>query len=234
MEQPRPVDPVGALSPRWSETQGRVMFKRVLVATLALSSSLLVSMLVGSAPAQALDNGASQTPPAGWSSWSYLMRSPTEAKFEAQAKGMHDSGLVNHGFQYVNLDDYYIDNPGTTVDQYGRWVVDTGKFPDGMKAVGDYVHGLGEKFGMYVTPGVPVAAYNQNTPIQGTSFHARDIVSSTSTYESNYGGFGNVMYFIDWNKNPAAAQAFVNSWANLFASYGVDYIKIDGVHTSDQ
>jgi ricin-type beta-trefoil lectin protein/alpha galactosidase A-like protein/alpha galactosidase C-like protein len=210
------------------------MYKRALAATIALASSLIVSAVSGTGPALASDNGASQTPPAGWSSWSFLMRSPTEAKMKAQAKGMSDAGLVAKGFQYVNLDDYYIQNPGNTVDQYGRWAVDTGKFPSGMRALGDYIHGLGEKFGMYVTPGIPVAAYNQNTPIEGTSYHARDIVSDTSHYESNYGGFGNVMYFIDYNKNPTAAQAFVNSWAKLFASYGVDYIKIDGVHTSDQ
>jgi len=208
------------------------MFKRSCLATLVLASSLVISS--GSTTARASDNGAATTPPAGWSSWSFLMRNPTEATFKAQAKGMYDAGLVEHGFQYVNLDDYYIQNPGTTVDQYGRWAVDAAKFPSGMKAVGDYVHGLGEKFGMYVTPGIPVAAYNQNTPIEGTAYHARDIVSSTTTYETNYGGFGNVMYFIDYAKNPTAAQAFVNSWANLFASYGVDYIKIDGVHTSDQ
>ncbi|SHM38399.1 glycoside hydrolase family 27 protein [Actinacidiphila paucisporea] len=210
------------------------MSKRALVATVALASSLFLSALTGSTPAQAQDNGASRTPPMGWSSWSSVRTSPTEAKIKAQAQAMHDSGLMSAGYQYINLDDYYIKNPGTTVDQYGRWVVDTGKFPDGMKNLGDFIHGLGEKFGMYVTPGIPKAAYDQNTPIEGTSYHARDIVSSTSTFESNYGGFGNVMYFIDYNKNPTAAQAFVNSWANLFASYGVDYIKIDGVHTSDQ
>ncbi|MHA6757190.1 glycoside hydrolase family 27 protein [Streptacidiphilus sp. PAMC 29251] len=210
------------------------MYKRALVATVALASSLFISTLTGSAPAQAQDNGASQTPPMGWSSWSSLRYDPSEAKLKNQAQAMHDSGLLAAGYKYINLDDYYIKNPGTTVDQYGRWVVDTGKFPDGMKNLGDFVHGLGEKFGMYVTPGIPKAAYDQNTPIEGTSYHARDIVSSTSTFESNYGGWGNVMYFIDYNKNPTAAQAFVNSWANLFASYGVDYIKIDGVHTSDQ
>ncbi len=209
------------------------MRKFELFAPIALAASLSLSNLTTASLALASDNGASRTPPAGWSSWSFLIRSPTEANVKAQAKGMSDAGLVAKGFQYVNLDDYYILNPGTTVDQYGHWAVDTAKFPSGMKALGDYVHGLGEKFGMYVTPGIPVAAYNQDTPIQGTSFHARDIVSDTSRYESNYGGFGNVMYFIDYNKNPAAAQAFLNSWANLFASYGVDYIKIDGVHTSD-
>lgn len=210
------------------------MFKRSSVSAGTILSLLLLSFFAGSPPAQAADNGASSTPPAGWSSWSFLMRSPTEAKVKAQAKGMRDAGLTDHGFEYINLDDYYILDPRTTVDAYGRWAVDTNKFPSGMKALGDYVHGQGEKFGMYVTPGIPVAAYQQNTPIQGTSFHARDIVSDTSRFESNYGGWGNAMYFIDYQKNPAAAQAYLNSWANLFASYGVDYIKIDGVHTSDQ
>ncbi len=215
--------------------RGRSLFVLTALTALAgLTLSLFISSVAGSAPAQAAENGASRTPPAGWSSWSFLMRSPTEAKMKAQAKGMHDAGLIEHGYEYVNLDDYYILNPGTTVDAYGRWAVDTAKFPSGMKALGDYIHGLGEKFGMYVTPGIPVAAYNQNTPIEGTSFHARDIVSDTSRFESNYGGFGDVMYFIDYGKNPAAAQAYLNSWAKLFASYGVDYIKIDGVHTSDQ
>ncbi len=209
------------------------MLKRVLASTVALASTLLISAAGVSIPAHAEDNGLALIPPAGWSSWSFIRNSPTEAKIKAQAKGMHDSGLVSHGFQFVNLDDYYYLNPGTNVDQYGRWVPDTGKFPDGMANLASYIHGLGEKFGMYVTPGIPKAAYDKNTPIEGTSFHARDIVSNTTDHESNYGGFGGIMYFIDYKKNPAAAQAFVNSWAGLLASYGVDYLKIDGVHESD-
>lgn len=213
------------------------MRRRVLAAAAAsvaaCVTAAVVAVTVGLEPAQASDNGAAATPPMGWSSWSFVRSSPTEAKIKAQAKAMHDTGLVDHGYKYVNLDDYYILNPGTTVDQYGRWAIDRTKFPDGMANVADYLHGLGEKFGMYVTPGIPVAAYNQNTPIEGTSFHARDIVSNTSSYERNYGGFGNVMYFVDYQKNPGAAQAFVNSWAKLFASYGIDYLKIDGVGSDD-
>jgi ricin-type beta-trefoil lectin protein/alpha galactosidase A-like protein/alpha galactosidase C-like protein len=209
------------------------MYRRALVATIALLSSLLITTLAGSTPAYAADNGAALTPPMGWSSWSTIRYNPTEANIKAQAKGMADGGLVSHGWQYVNIDDFYILNPADTVDQYGRWAVDPAKFPSGMKSVGDYIHGLGEKFGMYVTPGIPVAAYNQNTPIEGTGYHARDIVSNTTSFESNYNNPSS-MYFIDYNKNPDAAQAFLNSWARLFASYGVDYIKIDGVHTSNQ
>ncbi|MEY9844352.1 alpha-galactosidase [Streptacidiphilus sp. BW17] len=184
----------------------------------------------GTAPAaQAEANGVAATPPMGWSSWSFVRRSPTEANIEAEAKGMSTSGLVSHGYSYVNVDDFWYLNPATTVDSYGRWVTDASKFPDGMASVASYVHGLGEKFGMYLTPGIPVAAYQQNTPIQGTSYHAQDIVSNTSSYETNYNYGNGSMYYIDYNKNPAAAQAYLNSWADQLASYGVDYLKIDGV-----
>lgn len=203
------------------------------VRTLIGVASVLGGLLTGSPMAYAQANGVATSPQMGWSSWSFVRQHPTEATIEAQAKAMHDSGLVAHGYTYVNIDDFYYLNPGTTVDQFGHWVTDSTKFPDGMAAVGGYVHSLGEKFGMYLTPGIPVAAYQQNTPIQGTSFHARDIVSDTTHFETNY-NFGNgSMYFIDYTRNPAAAQAFLNSWADLLASWGVDYLKLDGVGDGD-
>src|SRR5882757_10265859 len=171
-----------------------------LVGVASVLAGLLVGVGVGivHAPlARAEANGVATSPQMGWSSWSFIRQHPTEAVIEAQAKAMHDSGLVSHGYTYLNVDDFYYLNPGTTVDQFGRWVTDSAKFPNGMAAVASYVHSLGEKFGMYLTPGIPVAAYQQNTPIEGTSFHARDIVSNTTNFETNY-NFGNgSMYFID-------------------------------------
>jgi len=206
--------------------------RRFLSACLAFALALFA--LAGHpTQARAQDNGAARTPLLGWSSWSFLRSSPTEAKMKAQAAGLASSGLVAAGYQYVNLDDFWYLNPATTVDAYGRWVTDTSKFPDGMANLGTYIHGLGEKFGMYLTPGIPVAAYNQNTPIAGTSFHARDIVSNTSSFETNYNFGSGAMYYIDYAKNPAAAQAFLNSWADLLAGYGIDYLKIDGVSPND-
>lgn len=204
----------------------------VLAAATALAGAFLVGS-VTSPVAHAEANGVALTPQMGWSSWSYIRNNPTEANIEAQAQAMHDSGLVSHGYTYVNIDDFYYLNPSSTVDTYGRWVVDSSRFPDGMAAVANYVHGLGEKFGMYLTPGIPVAAYKQNTPIQGTSYHAQDIVSDTSDYEANYNYGSGSMYYIDYNKNPAAAQAFLNSWADELASWGVDYLKLDGVGDGD-
>ncbi len=221
---------------RWLRFRGgpRQRGRLCVLAATALLASLLYGAGVATAPAaQAEGNGAAATPQAGWSSWSFVRNNPTEANIEAQAAALSSTGLVGHGYTYVNIDDFYYLDPATTVDSYGRWVVDSSRFPDGMASVAAYVHGLGEKFGMYLTPGIPVAAYNENTPIEGTSYHARDIVSDTTDYEANY-NFGNgAMYYIDYNKNPAAAQAYVNSWADLLASYGVDYLKMDGVGDSD-
>ncbi|GJF33600.1 alpha-galactosidase [Kitasatospora sp. NE20-6] len=208
--------------------------RRMLAAAALLTPALLGTAFSAAPPAAASTNGAGAKPISGWSSWSFIRKDPTEANIQAQAAALASTGLVSHGFTYVNIDDFYYLDPGTDVDAYGRWVVDSARFPHGMKAVGDYVHGKGEKFGLYLTPGIPVAAYNRNTPIEGTSFHARDIVSDTTHYETNYNFRDGSMYFIDYAKNPAAAQAFLNSWAKLLASYGVDYLKMDGVHTSDK
>src|ERR1700683_2394227 len=177
-------------------------------------------------------NSLPLNPPMGWSSWSFLRQNVTETNIKAQALALHNS-LQSYGFQYVNIDDGWYLDPSTSVDAYGRWEVNTSIFPDGLAGVATYVHSLGLKFGMYLTPGIPVAAYNQNTPIQGTTYTAKNIVSDTTDYEANYevNYSGNVMYYIDYTK--PGAQAFLNSWANLLASWGVDYVKLDGVGDGD-
>src|SRR5205823_4789256 len=82
-------------------------------------------------------------------------------------------------------------------------------------------------FGLYVTPGVSSQAVAKNSPILGTSYHVKDIAMTTA--EKNYNCKG--MVGIDYSK--PGAQAFVGSWADEFAAWGVDYVKIDGVGTSD-
>jgi len=159
----------------------------------------------------------------GWSSWSSIRREPTEQKIKAAADVIADK-FKPYGYEYVNLDDFYQLDWSTHVDAYGRWAVDPVKFPNGMKALGDYIHGKGLKFGLYVTPGIPKAAVDRNTPIEGTPYHAADIADTTRK-EISY-NFGN-MYYIDYSK--PGAQEYIDSWAKLFASYGVDFLKIDGV-----
>ena len=175
------------------------------------------------------ENGVSRTPALGWSSWSFVRNHPDESKIEAQAFEMHRD-LRSHGFQYINLDDCWYLDPSQKVDKFGRWAIDSTKFPHGIAAVADYVHSLGLKFGIYVTPGVPVAAYNQNTPIEQTRYRAQQI-ADTTRFETNYNYGSKVMYYIDYTK--PGAQEFIDSWARMFASWGVDYLKLDGVGSFD-
>jgi Alpha galactosidase A/Alpha-galactosidase, CBM13 domain/Alpha galactosidase C-terminal beta sandwich domain len=206
----------------------------------ALASAGLAALaglaVVSAVPAHAENNGLALTPQLGWSSWSFIRKTPTAAKIEAQADAMKNSGLPAMGYTYVNLDDFWYQCPGSqgpNVDANGRWVTDTTKFPgagglDGIQVVANYVHNDGLKFGLYVTPGVSLQAVNQKSPILGTPYTV-DQIAVTTTTEKNYNCHG--MVAIDYTK--PGAQEFINSWANEFASWGVDYLKIDGVGTSD-
>ncbi|HEY2791153.1 MAG TPA: NEW3 domain-containing protein, partial [Micromonosporaceae bacterium] len=209
---------------------------RGLLAVVLAVPVMAVAVTTAATPALAEDNGVGATPAMGWSSWSFIRHDPTAANIEATADAMVSSGLNKVGYDYVNIDDFYYNCPGSQgpdVDAYGRWVTDTSKFPagpngeNGIQVVADYVHSKGLKFGIYVTPGISKQAVAQNTPIEGTSYHADDIATTAAEKNYNCGG----MVGIDYTK--PGAQDFVNSWANEFASWGVDYVKIDGVGTSD-
>ncbi|MDT4989269.1 MAG: alpha-galactosidase, partial [Micromonosporaceae bacterium] len=147
--------------------------KRLSVVPVALSTGVtaVVAGVLAVPGAHASTNGLSIRPAMGWSSWSFVRRNPTAAVITAQADAMKNSGLAAHGFQYVNLDDFFqkCDGNGYVVDGNGRWTVDTAKFPGGIKPVADHVHSLGLKFGLYVTPGIPQNAVTNNTPIAGTA-----------------------------------------------------------------
>lgn len=174
-------------------------------------------------------NGQALTPFKGWSTWNFIGRSPTEANILQQAQALVNSGLAKAGYNYVLLDDFYYLNPTTTVDANGYWVTDTSKFPGGLAALAAKIHAMGLKFGAYLTPGVPVAAVNKKTKIEGTSYTA-DQIAVVGQYEKNY-DFHNVSYYIDYSK--PGAQAYINGWAKELASEGVDFLKMDGVGTFD-
>ena len=206
--------------------------------TYSSTAALVIAILAGGAlqNASAEDNGLERTPVLGWSSWSFLRKHPTAAQMKAQALALHNSGLQKIGYEYVNLDDFWYQCPGPqgpNVDPYGRWMTDSSRFPaqgdtDGIKVVADYIHSLGMKFGTYVTPGISRQAVSRNTPIKGTSYTAAQIADA-SVEENNYNCKG--MVRINYNK--PGAQEYTNSWVNMLAAWGVDYIKIDGMKNSN-
>ena len=166
----------------------------------------------------------------GWSGWSFLRHHPTAAGIEAQAQALKTSGLASAGYRYVNVDDYWMacNRHGPEVDRYGRWIPDHAAFPSGIAVVAHYVHALGLKFGLYVTPGIPANAVRENTAIKGTRDTAIQIAEPSVT-EQNY----NCGHMYGINYAGPGGQAYIDSWAMEFASWGVDYLKLDGVGTWD-
>jgi hypothetical protein len=208
---------------------------RAAFAALAAVLAVTAMCLVHAHPAAAEASpppGTTTTPVLGWSSWSFFRRTTDASVVRAEAQAMQTSGLENAGFRYVNLDDFWYQckgPQGPNVDQYGRWVVNTNKYPEGpggengIQTLADYVHSLGLKFGIYVTPGISDQAVAQNTQIQGSPYTADQIADNQA--QQNYNCRG--MTGIDYTK--PGAQAFTNSIVDEFASWGVDYIKLDGI-----
>jgi hypothetical protein len=193
------------------------------------------SVLAGGPVAQAEVNpppGTDLQPVLGWSTWSFFRQTSDAAIDEAAARAMKQSGLERLGYRYVNQDDFWYQCPGRqgpNVDRYGRWVVRASKFPpsrsgeNGIAAVASYVHSLGLKFGIYVTPGISDQAVAKNTPILGTHYTAADIATTARQNNYNCGGMTGIDYAMP------GAQAYVNSIVDEFARWGVDYIKLDGI-----
>ena len=92
------------------------------------------------------------TPPLGWNSWNCFASAVDDAKIRAAADAMVRSGLINHGWTYINIDDSWEGKR----DANG-FIQSNEKFPD-MKALADYVHSKGLKIGIYSSPGPKTCA----------------------------------------------------------------------------
>ncbi len=86
------------------------------------------------------------TPPMGWNSWNAFEADIDEQKIRQIADAMVDSGMRDAGYTYLVLDDGWM---AGSRDSDGNLVADPNKFPSGMKAIGDYIHSKGLKFGIY-------------------------------------------------------------------------------------
>ncbi len=104
------------------------------------------------------------TPPMGWNSWNCWACAVDDPKVRASADALVSSGLADHGWCYINIDDCWMVQPGSTDSVLGGAARDAngmintnGKFPD-IKGLADYVHGKGLKLGIYSSPGPETCA----------------------------------------------------------------------------
>ncbi|MGW5135882.1 alpha-galactosidase D [Streptomyces sp. NPDC004135] len=188
----------------------------------------------GTAPAAPL----AAKPYMGWSSWSmqsskYPGLNPdgdyswlTEANVLKQADALA-ARLKKYGYEYVNIDaGWWRDKawkPG--FDRHGRQQADPVRFPRGMKAVADHVHARGLKAGIYLPVGLEKEAYGDGkVPIlDAEGCTTADIVygdlRTTNGWDS--------AYKLDFSD--PCAQKYVDSQARMFADWGYDFLKLDGV-----
>jgi len=177
----------------------------------------------------------------GWNSYNAFGAGVKEEEVLANA-GFMQAHLKSFGWQYIVVDFcwYYpyaaaLNNPfqasgfipGFRLDKYGRLLPATDRFPSaiknkGFKPLADAIHSKGLKFGINIMRGIPRQAVSANTPVKGTGFHAADIADTNSKCT-----WLNHMYGINMDK--PGAQEYYNSLFDLYASWGVDYVKADDI-----
>jgi alpha-galactosidase len=163
------------------------MLRRLLTGALAgIVLAGVVAVVAHPTPARALENGLARTPPMGFNNWNFTHceSSFNETTIKAVADAFVAKGLRDAGYTYVNIDDCWA---LPQRDAQGDLVPDPARFPSGVKALADYVHARGMKFGIYTSAG-----------------------TKTCNTAGFPGGLGHEQQD-----------------ANLFTSWGVDYLKYD-------
>lgn len=179
-------------------------------------------------------------PPMGWNSWDCYGAGVTEAELLGNAEFMRDR-LKQYGYQYVICDiqwyepaakgNVYNNFADLCMDEYSRLIPAVNRFPSsangaGFKPIADKIHSMGLKFGIHIMRGIPRQAVHRNTRIYGTTARARDIASQFSLCPWNTD-----MYGVDTEKR--GAEEYYDSLFKLYASWGVDFVKVDDIANTE-
>ncbi|WP_407696466.1 glycoside hydrolase family 27 protein [Sphingomonas abietis] len=173
-------------------------------------------------------------PPMGWNSWNSFATTINEAQARETAQIMAQT-LLPFGYEIFTIDIQwyepgasgyaYAANPVPTIDGHGRLLPAPNRFPSsaggrGFAPLAAEIHALGLKFGIHLMRGIPRLAVDRNQPILGTEHRAADIADRDSICSWNPD-----MYGVDMTK--PGAQAYYDSVFQLYADWGVDFVKMD-------
>jgi len=137
---------------RLAETTVKQTLEDSKMKTITSLLVLLLLSLPGVLRAQEKPNpaaGLALTPPMGWNSWNKFHCNVSDPLIRNMADAMVKSGMKDAGYEYIVIDDCW----QVSRDKDGNIVADPQRFPNGIKAVADYVHSLGLKFGIYSDAG---------------------------------------------------------------------------------
>ncbi|MBQ5312065.1 MAG: glycoside hydrolase family 27 protein [Oscillospiraceae bacterium] len=177
-----------------------------------------------------------QTAPMGWNSWDCYGAAVDEKTVRANAEFCAEH-LKEYGWEYIVVDIQWYEptaqnheyHPFTELcmDSCSRLIPAENRFPSsaggkGFAPLADYIHSLGLKFGIHIMRGIPRQAVHKDTPVIGTDMTARQIAKTASICMWNTD-----MYGVDPAKE--GAYEYYRSIFDLYASWGVDFIKCDDI-----
>jgi len=177
-------------------------------------------------------------PPMGWNSWDCFGASVTEDNVRKNAEYMAQN-MKQFGWEYVIVDIEWYQPTASDheykpfadlcMDEFGRLFPAENRFPsakdgNGFTSLANYVHSLGLKFGIHIMRGMPRMAAHNDLPIKDTAYRARQIADPNSICAWNPD-----MYGLKCESEQAGAEAYYNSIFQLYASWGVDFVKVDDI-----
>lgn len=179
-------------------------------------------------------------PPMGWNSWDCYGAAVNEEQLLGNAEYIKDN-LKNYGWEYVVCDiqwyepkavsNFYNNFTELCMDEYSRLIPAENRFPSsangvGFKAIADKIHAMGLKFGIHIMRGIPRQAVHMNTKLKGTDRTARQIAQGFSLCLWNTDMYG-------VNSRAEGAQEYYNSLFELYAEWGVDFVKVDDIANTE-
>src|ERR1700743_1818134 len=192
---------------------------------------VLLIAVAATAPSRMLGEKLAATPPMGWNSWDAYGLTIDEADYRANTAVL--AGLKQYGWDYAGLDEgWYMQDPFADTlaarkyvwNENGLLIPVTNRFPSsangaGFKPLADWEHAQGLNFAVHILRGIPKGVVEQNLPIAGTGLHAADAADKDSPCPWDEGNWG--------VKDNEAGQGYYDSMMRLYASWGLDYIKVD-------
>ena len=189
-------------------------------------------------------NQFATTPPMGWNSYDYYDTMVNEDQIKASADYMAEH-MKDSGWEYIVIDiEWYAYDTGSQrdlyqyipfwkvgLDEYSRLIPCVDKFPSsangmGFKPLADYVHERGLKFGIHIMRGISRNAVHAHGKLKGTERTANEIADPASTCFWNPDMYGVI-------PDREGAQEYYNSIFDLYAEWGVDFVKCDDICRMD-
>lgn len=177
-----------------------------------------------------------KTSPMGWNSWDCYGAAVNEEQVRNNAQYMKDN-LLEFGYEYIVVDIQWYEPKATSheynnfteleVDDFSRLIPDTKRFPSsangvGFKKLADDIHEMGLKFGIHIMRGIPRQSTFTNSKIKNSDLTARQVAKFNSICNWNSDMYGLL------EDNPGS-QAYYNSIFEMYASWGVDFVKVDDI-----